>query len=426
MAAFGIVIRGKRNDGYYPVYIRVSHQSSAAYIKTTFVVSERGLKKTYTKTGKEKIEVSDVKVLRECMNEIAGYVRRLNDLNSEKMTVQDIVQFLTTGETELSFSTFAEEFIANMKNNGRDKSATNYIMATKRLHEYLGKDNILFSDLTVLVLTEWIESMSNSSRKRNLYPTSIKAMFNAALLKYNDEDRDIIRIKKNPFTRVKIPKNKPSEKRSVEIERIKAFFNAPIREKFNKDYTKEQIAHDVCLLVFCLAGINTADLYDLDHTSLSSDWKLSYKRKKTRDKSSTGSYTEIKVPRIIRPLFKKYKGKKRLFVWSERYAGPSDFANVVAKGCKQVCEKAGTAGITPYSFRHSFATIAINECGATMDDVAFALNQASAHKVTSIYVRPDFTRIDRLNKKVLSKVFRKRIYIKDIKEIIKKRKNPVE
>lgn len=57
MAAFGIVIRGKRNDGYYPVYIRVSHQSNASYIKTSFVVSERGLKKTYTKSGKEKIEI---------------------------------------------------------------------------------------------------------------------------------------------------------------------------------------------------------------------------------------------------------------------------------------------------------------------------------------------------------------------------------
>ena len=422
MAAFGIVIRGKRNDGFYPVYIRVSHQSNASYIKTSFVVSERGLKKTYTKTGKEKVEVSDVKVVRECMNEIAGYVRRLNDVDSDKMTIQDVILFLTTGETDLSFSGFAEEFITNMKNKGRDKSASNYIMATKRLHEFFGKDNILFSDLTVLSLTEWIESMSDSSRKRNLYPTSIKAMFNAAILRYNDEDRDIIRIKKNPFNRLKIPKNKASAKRSVEIKRIQDFFNAPIREKFNNDYTKEKIAHDVCLLVFCLAGINTADLYDLEHSSLSDDWVLHYKRKKTRDKSSTGSYTEIKVPRIIRPLFKIYKGNKRLFIWSERYAGPSDFANVVAKGCKQVCEKAETEGITPYSFRHSFATIAINECGATMDDVAFALNQASAHKVTSIYVRPDYTRIDRLNNRVLRKVFKKQICKKDIKRIKELRK----
>lgn len=48
MAAFGIVIRGKRNDGFYPVYIRVSHGSGVvSYLKTSFVVSERGLKNVH-------------------------------------------------------------------------------------------------------------------------------------------------------------------------------------------------------------------------------------------------------------------------------------------------------------------------------------------------------------------------------------------
>lgn len=422
MAVFGIVIRGKRNDGYYPVYIRVSHKSNVSYIKTSFVVSERGLKKNYTKTGKEKIEVSDVRVLRECMNEISGYVRKLNEVDADKMTIQEIVQFLVTGGTDLSFSQFAKEYITNMRDRGRGKSSSNYSMAVKRLHEYLGKDHLLFSDLTTLVLTQWIESMSDSPRKRNLYPTCIKTMFKAALLKYNDEDRDIERIRKNPFNRIKIPKNKPSEKRSVEIEQIKAFFNVSVREKFNNDYTKEQIAYDVCMIVFCLAGINTADLYDLPSDALSESGVLHYKRKKTRDKSYTGSYSEISIPSRIKPLFDKYKGRKRLLLFSERYASASDFASVVAKGCKQVCEKAGIGRITPYSFRHSWATIAINNCGAAMDDVAFALNHVSAHRITSTYVKPDYSRIDKLNTKVLGKVFNRkvsRMTLKNVSEIRK-------
>lgn len=424
MAAFGIVVRGKRNDGFYPVYIRVSHGSGAvSYIKTSFVVSERGLKKNYTKAGKEKIEVSDVKVVRECMNEIAGYVRRLNEVDSNKMTVQQIIQYLATGETELSFSRFAEEYITEMRNKDRIRSSVNYVMAVKRLHEYVGKDNILFKDLTAQLLTGWIESMAESPRKRNLYPTCIKTMFNAALLKYNDEDRDIVQIKKNPFTRIKIPKNKPAEKRSTSIENIQKFFNAEIKEYFNKDWTKEKIAKDVCLMIFCLAGINTADLYDLPKEALKNG-VLRYNRKKTRDKSDYGAYTEIAIPEKIKPLFEQYKGNKKLLLFSERYVSPSDFASVVAKGCKKICEKAGIEFVTPYSFRHSWATIAINECSATMDDVAFALNHSSAHKITSIYVRPDYSRIDRLNKKVLQKVFKKKIQKKRIKIIIEKRKSP--
>jgi hypothetical protein len=72
MATFSIIVRGKRRDGYYPVYICVNHKSKPSYIKTSFVVSDKGLKKNYTKDGKEKTEVSDKLIVRECMNEIAG------------------------------------------------------------------------------------------------------------------------------------------------------------------------------------------------------------------------------------------------------------------------------------------------------------------------------------------------------------------
>lgn len=422
MAAFGIVVRGKRNDGFYPIYIRVSHKSNASYIKTAFAVSERGLKKTYTKTGKEKIEVSDVRVVRECMNEIAGYVNKLNNIDSDKMTIQEILKYLLNNETELSFSEFAEEYITDMKNAGRDNSAGNYQISVRKLHEFLGKEDILFNDLTFSALTNWIDSMLDSPRKRNLYPTCIKTMYNAAMLKYNDEDRDIIKIKKNPFTRIKIPANRPAQKRSVEIDNIRKFFNAEVKEKFNGDWTKEKISQDVCRLVFCLAGINTADLYDLPIGALSEDGTLHYRRKKTRDKSLSGAYTEIKVPKIIRPLLEEYKGTKRLFIFSERYVSSDIFADVVARGCKKVCLNAGLKNITPYSFRHSWATIAINDCNASMDDVAFALNHSSAHKVTNIYIRPDYSRIDKLNKKVLSKIFNKRIHTKTLKKIIEVRK----
>lgn len=423
MAAFGIVVRGKRNDGFYPVYIRVSHGAGGvSYIKTPFLVSERGLKKIYSKTGKEKIEVSDVRVVRECMNEIAGYVRKLNEVDSSKMTIQQVVQYLTSGETELSFSKFAEEYITEMRNNDRSHSSANYAMAIKRLHEYTGKDNILFKDLTTQVLNGWIESMIDSPRKRNLYPTCIKTLFNTALLKYNDEDRDIIQIKRNPFSRIKIPKNKPAPKRSTSAANIRKFFNAEVQEYFNKNLTKEKIAKDVCLMVFCLAGINTADLYDLPKEAFKNG-VLCYNRKKTRDKSDYGAYTEIAIPEKIKPLFESYKGNKKLLIFSERYVSPSDFASVIAKGCKRVCEKAGiTEALTPYSFRHSWATIAINECGATMDDVAFSLNHSSAHRITSTYVRPEYSRIDRLNNKVIGKVFNKRISKKKMRGIVEIRK----
>ncbi|MDR1356852.1 MAG: phage integrase SAM-like domain-containing protein [Tannerellaceae bacterium] len=248
MATFAIVIRGKRNDGHYPVYIRVSHKSNPGYIKTSFVVSDKGLKKTYTKDGKEKVEVSDKLIVKECMNEIAGYVRRLNDINSRDMSVQEVIAYLTNEYGELSFTEFANEYVAGMIAHDREHSAVNYRMAVKRLHEHMNKGNILFSDITANVLREWIDGMMDSPRKRNLYPVCIKAIFNAAMLKYNDEDKDIIRIKRNPFSKITIPKAKQSEKRSVAIETIQTFLCSDISGL----HGREELARDVCRMIFCL------------------------------------------------------------------------------------------------------------------------------------------------------------------------------
>jgi hypothetical protein len=187
------------------------------------------------------------------MNEIAGYVRRLNDIDSREMSVQEIVEYLT-GEyaTELSFTNFANEYISGMVANDRIHSASNYRMAVKRLHEHMNKSNILFSDITTNVLLGWIKSMMESLRKRNLYPNCIKTIFNAAMLKHNDEDRDIFRIKRNPFSKITIPKAKQPEKRSISVEVIHTFFCSEMPDLS----TREEMSRDVCMMMFCLAGMN--------------------------------------------------------------------------------------------------------------------------------------------------------------------------
>lgn len=55
--------------------------------------------------------------------------------------------------------------------------------------------------------------------------------------------------------------------------------------------------------------------------------------------------------------------------------------------------------------RHSFATIARNDCGVGMDDIALCLTHASFYRVTDTYVKPDFSRVDRVIEKVVDYVF---------------------
>ena len=45
MATFKVCVRKQRNDGFYPVYIRVTHKKKVGYIKTDKLVNDQGLKK---------------------------------------------------------------------------------------------------------------------------------------------------------------------------------------------------------------------------------------------------------------------------------------------------------------------------------------------------------------------------------------------
>ena len=150
MAIFGIVTRVKTKDGYYPTYIRVSQgNGQVGYIKTQFVVGEKGIKKTYSKTGKEKLEISDPIILPELNKIVSVYVNKLNKVDALKMTIQEIIEYLITDSTDLSFTKFAREYIIRMQVSGRENSAGNYVLATKRLHEFIGKAELSFKDLSV-------------------------------------------------------------------------------------------------------------------------------------------------------------------------------------------------------------------------------------------------------------------------------------
>jgi len=95
-----------------------------------------------------------------------------------------------------------------------------------------------------------------------------------------------------------------------------------------------------------------------------------------------------------------------LFLFSNRYSDANGFVKNVNKGLKVICEELGVEKVTTYTFRHSWATIAQNNCGASTELVAFALNHASVHKITEGYIRKDYSPIDILNKKVIDYVFK--------------------
>lgn len=106
-------------------------------------------------------------------------------------------------------------------------------------------------------------------------------------------------------------------------------------------------------------------------------------------------------------LFEKYKSDNDyLLNFNLRYQDSNSFNVNVNNGIKKFCKANDLPNLCVYTFRHSWATIAQNECGASTAEVGFALNHSSAHRVTEGYIRKDYSPISTLNEKVIDVVFR--------------------
>ncbi|MDD3041301.1 phage integrase SAM-like domain-containing protein [Bacteroides sp.] len=399
MATFKACVRSLKQDGTYPVYILVVHCRKNAYIRTQLVVKAKGVKNG---------EIKDTFIIRETAGLINDYIDRLNKVYYAEWSAAEIKKFLEDEGGELSFTAYAKEFIFNMQKEGRVKPSGNYRTALNSLSAFLKKKDVLFSDLTKKNVSAWLESISDKSRARSLYPKCIRAMFNDGRNKYNDYDLDIIKIKVRPFDGLKIAREDVPDKTEKYISpmNVRRILNyKPVMRK-DKRNNREQLAVDVCKMVFYLCGINLADLYDLKKDNYK-DGKLCYNRKKTRGPSGRLAYMEVKVPNDIKHLFERYKGAEdNLFNFSECYYVPDELTRAVNKGLASICKRFELGGITAYYFRHSWATIAQNDCGASTEQVALCLNHASAHKVTSGYIRKSYAPVDKLNAEVVKYVFK--------------------
>lgn len=143
------------------------------------------------------------------------------------------------------------------------------------------------------------------------------------------------------------------------------------------------------------------------HTNIK-DGKICYNRSKTKGERQDKAYIEIAIHEDILPIIEKWKGEDRLLDFG--HSNDRVFNRAVNVGLKQICSDLSIPPVDTYTFRHSWATIAQNKCGASTELVAFCLNHSSAHKVTEGYIEKDFTPIDKMNKKVLDYIFQRGEY----------------
>ena len=397
MTTFKPCVQKQRADGFYPVYIRVTHQRNVGFIKTDKMVNASGLTKSN--------DIKDAFVLRHSTNHNKKNNELLNKTDINSLNVNQVIDYLTTEDDDVCFSEYARQHVGRLISNGQDRTARNYELALGHLERYFGTTQVMFSQLTSTAVTLWIKSLESTHRAKEMYPVCMRQVFRAAVKEMNDYDNDIIRIKTNPWIKVQIPQSDRTTKRAISAEDCRRFFSAPLPPSKMVDPLPE-LGHDIAKLVLCLAGMNTIDLYELKKEDYKRG-RFCYKRAKTRHSRKDEAYFEMRIEPVIMPLIEKYKAdddSPYFFNFHTRYSTADSFCANVNNGIKKICKSIGLPKekwYSVYTFRHTWATIAQNDCGANIAEVGFAMNHSHGHTVTRGYIKLDFTPAWELNAKVI-------------------------
>lgn len=415
----------KKTSQKYRVRIRLTHKRVKRYIQTDIYLG----KDQITPKGK----ISNIGKKQAIQNVISYYETKIENINLklDAMDCDEVLQYITRPDKDEAKNA-SIDFIKFGMPYDKKPGYYNTSTALNSLIKYFGRESIDINELTSRTIRKYakwlVEREENPVRGRgvSLYLNIIKKLILEAKLEYNDEDLSIYVVKVSPFDYVKVPGPPETQKRSLDIVTIRAIrdlkevkevikwrnHGRPLQQKEVikpiNEVKRAQIAKDVWLLSFYLIGMNTVDLYYADRYD---GRRLTYNRRKIESRMSDKGIFSVLVPEQAQYLLEKYKGDDgRVFNFHNLYNTHGNFNSAVNKGMKIIGEQLGNMGLTFGSARHSWATIARNDCGISKEVVHGALNHSDkSMKVTDIYIRKIYKPFDEANKTVLTYLFSNRV-----------------
>lgn len=409
MATFKAVVQQhqQRRDGSYPVSIRVTNNRKSFYIPT-------GLYCYQSQINRKTFEIKDQFILSRVVSTIREYQQRLLSVSSSnlsEMSSDDLKKLLTTSPNAIDFLGFCQELVDqdSLRWNGLKQ-------CIKHIHD-MGIENMSVMDFTSSFIAKFREYIDNTqfpiishgkivryqkytNNTKNHYMTDLCMVFRMLQRKYNSEFNKI--IYHDPLIGFKNYVIGPTKRRSMSAERVSSFFSI-------EPHTKNQeMVIDLMKLSFCLCGMNLMDIFSLPKTAFNPDtMRITYERHKTRGRRADNALTSVHIEPEIEPLLHKYMAPKDspfLFKFGT-YKAHIDDSRHVNNRMASLCRCFKIERVSPYTFRHSWATIARNDCDISKDDIDLCLVHAGQNPMADAYIRPDWSRIDKANRKVLDFVF---------------------
>lgn len=413
----------QRRDGKFPVSIRLTHNRQSVYMKTGTYVTRKQVSADFK-------AIRDTEVVRLLDRDILEYEKLLlrgMGTTMNKYTARELADYITKhtktdSGAEIDFIAFAWDYVAELRTSGRVGYAGRFEWAIRALIDYFGRSKVFVREISYSNLQK-IEAYLTTERtmirvnqrgkeyeitRPPLKQQSIadfmrivQTLFNAAQDKYNDEDDEALDIiTHNPFRRYSVKVTEEPAKRSLSVEELKKIIEHTYASG------RIELARDVFMLSFYFIGMNTIDLFNAEAGAIA-DGRLTYKRSKTKTRRKDEAQISIRVEPEAAPLIEKYRDPagKRLFRFYAMYSDARGLNWNVNKGLKTLAEAIGiTSQLSSYYARHTWATIAANDCRISDSDIGLALNHVGIDKslkVTRGYISRDWSKIDTFNRQVL-------------------------
>ena len=400
MASYrAVILRSKldtRKDGKTNIKIRITHNRKTNYISTKYFIFPSEMDRVtgqFKGSNKNSITLN----INEWLNKCLKADIELDD-RAQFLSVSQIKEYILKGVINmkvLDFFEFTNELVAMTKKKSTSEQYGYFAISLK---EFSGPI-LPFRDINLSFLKRFETYLYKKGLKNGVvnYMTTFRAIFNKARDLHNDEDLNIIPIPHYPFRRYIIPKRIHNSKNHVlTIEELKMFIN------YKPENEGEEFSKDMFLLMFYLIGIETVDLF---HLKKQEGNRISYKR------SKTGRDYSIKIEPEAKVIIDKYPSETHLINVSSRFRIVRNFTHYINNhlhGAKHNSCVGITKGlnlekqITSKWAKHTWATIARNDCRINKNDVALCLGHSDTeNRVTDMYVKYDYSIIDDSNRKVL-------------------------
>lgn len=406
-----IVIPGNRHtDGTYPVKIRVTFKGKVRRLPTTLSCTPSDLTRTLKIKGADVLNRAEALIaqMRSALAEISPFDLECRDVD---WLVSEIRRRMSTATFRLDFFEWADEFIKSKKPSTRAV----YIRSINALERYIGERSLDINDISKQMLLDFVQTTDGQGKMVNAkgggcrestigkdgcktsatHISKLAHIFNAAKLKYNDEDTGSIVIPRSPFSSIVLNPPPPKGQTALSRDTIQATINdrtAP---------SSIRTALDAFLLSMCLMGANMADLWD---TKKFTGEVWNYHRAKTAGRRQDGAEMRVRIPVQIVPIIERLRGSGKWWLNAlHAYANDKDqCTRKVNRHLAQWCETNGVQPFTFYAARHSFATLCRNDCKVDKATVADCLCHIGEHKITDIYAERAWSLMWEANEKVVS------------------------